>query len=333
MDRIGAREFLGRDVELAVLERAVADARAGVPSVLLIDGDAGIGKSSLVAEAAHRAHVQLMLGRSAHIGGDVILLAPLMDLLRQVQRGMPQTVSDYAESMSLRQWLTPGADISGQGPPAVGEVFVPVLELLGRLAGDDAVMVGIEDLHWADTSTWDLFELLARNLFDEHVVLVGTFRGNETGANPVLRRRLAEFTRLPAVQRIHLGGLGRTDVAARVAAMVAGPVPAGLVDQILERGQGNPFYTDELVGAHLAGEVLPAVLSDLISADLAGLDRARCGTQASNDGPTCRRSPASSRSTTPVTTSRSISPVSSSQRSAACSRSALHQGDLRDHSS
>lgn len=116
-------------------------------------------------------------------------------------------------------------------------------------------------------------ELLARNLFDEHVVLVGTFRGNETGANPVLRRRLAEFTRLPAVQRIHLGGLGRTDVAARVAAMVAGPVPAGLVDQILERGQGNPFYTDELVGAHLAGEVLPAVLSDLISADLAGLDQ------------------------------------------------------------
>lgn len=76
MDRIGAREFLGRDVELAVLERAVADARAGVPSVLLIDGDAGIGKSSLVAEAADRAHVPLMLGRSAHIGGDVIPLAP-----------------------------------------------------------------------------------------------------------------------------------------------------------------------------------------------------------------------------------------------------------------
>jgi DNA-binding CsgD family transcriptional regulator/tetratricopeptide (TPR) repeat protein len=269
MNQIGGREFLGRDAELATFERAVADARAGVPSVLLVDGDAGIGKSSLVAEAARRANVALILGRSAHIGGDVIPLAPLMDLLRQVQRSMPETLADRAESMSLAQWLTPG---TGQGVPAVSEVFVPVLDLVGRLASDDAVMIGVEDLHWADASTWDLFELLARNLFDEHVVLVGTFRAIETGANPVQRRRLAEFTRLPAVHRIHLEGLGRDEVSARIATMIAGPLPAGLVDQILARGQGNPFYTDELVGAHLAGEVLPAVLSDLISTDLAGLD-------------------------------------------------------------
>jgi DNA-binding NarL/FixJ family response regulator len=270
MDQIGAREFLGRNAELATFERAVEDARAGVPSVLLIDGDAGIGKSSLVAEAARRANVPHIMGRSAHIGGDVIPLAPLMDLLRQVQRSMPQTLADHAEAMSLAQWLTPG---TGQGLPNVGEVFVPVLELVGRLAADDAVMIGIEDLHWADTSTWDLFELLARNLFDEHVVLIGTFRASETGTNPTQRRRLAEFTRLPAVHRIHLEGLGRDEVTARVTTTIAGPVPAGLVDTILARGQGNPFYTDELVAAHLAGDALPAVLTDLISADLAGLDR------------------------------------------------------------
>ncbi len=270
MDQTGAREFLGHAAELATCERAVADARAGVPSVLLVDGDAGIGKSSLVAEAARRADVPLILGRSAHIGGDVIPLAPLMDLLRQVQRSMPETLADRVESMFLTQRLAPG---SGQGMPAVGEVFVPVLELVGRLAGDDAVMIGIEDLHWADTSTWDLFELLARNLFDEHVVLIGTFRANETGTSPAQRRRLAEFTRLPAVHRIHLEGLGRDEVAARITSMVAGPVPAGLVDKILTRGQGNPFYTDELVAAHLAGDALPSVLTDLISADLAGLDR------------------------------------------------------------
>lgn len=270
MNQIGGREFLGRDAELATFERAVADSRAGVPSVLLIDGDAGIGKSSLVAEGARRANVPLIMGRSAHIGGDVIPLAPLMDLLRQVQRWMPETLADHVESMSPFQWVTSG---SRNGGPTVGEVIEPVLELAGRLAGNDAVMVGIEDLHWADTSTWDLFELLARNLFDEHVVLIGTFRANETSASAAQRRRLAEFTRLPAVHRIHLEGLGRDDVAARITTMVAGPVPAGLVDQILARGQGNPFYTDELVAAHLAGDALPAVLSDLISADLAGLDR------------------------------------------------------------
>ena len=273
MDRIGAREFLGREAELATFERAIADARGGVPSVLLVDGDAGIGKSSLVAEAARRANVPLIMGRSAHIGGDVIPLAPLMDLLRQVQRSMPETLADPGESMSITQWLTPASGKAGPGAPAVGEVFVPVLDLVGRLAGDAAAMFGIEDLHWADTSTWDLFELLARNLFDEHVVLIGTFRANETGANPAQRRRLAEFTRLPAVHRIHLEGLGRDEVTARITTMVAGPVPTGLVDQVLARGQGNPFYTDELVAAHLAGDALPAVLTDLISADLAGLDQ------------------------------------------------------------
>ncbi|MBK5332523.1 MAG: ATP-binding protein, partial [Ilumatobacteraceae bacterium] len=180
MDRIGAREFLGREAELATFELAVADARAGVPSVLLVDGDAGIGKSSLVAEAARRANVPLILGRSAHIGGDVIPLAPLMDLLRQVQRTIPEARANHSESMSLDQWLSRGSGGAGQGAPAVSEVFVPVLDLVGRLASDDAVIIGIEDLHWADTSTWDLFELLARNLFDEHVVLIGTFRANET---------------------------------------------------------------------------------------------------------------------------------------------------------
>ena len=139
MDQMGARDFLGRDAELSTFERALGDARAGVPSVLLIDGDAGIGKSSLVAEAARRANVPLMLGRSAHIGGDVIPLAPLTDLLRQVQRFMPEMLADRGESMPLAQWLTPG---SGQGAPAVGEVFLPVLELVGRLAGDDAIIIG-----------------------------------------------------------------------------------------------------------------------------------------------------------------------------------------------
>ncbi len=137
---------------------------------------------------------------------------------------------------------------------------------------DDAALVGFEDLHWADTETWDLFEYLARNLIDERVVLVGTYRANEVSANPSQRRRLAELTRLPAARRINLEGLDRDEVAARVAALIGKPAPIALVDQVLARGQGNPFFTRELVAAHLAGETIPMVLSDLISADIADLD-------------------------------------------------------------
>ena len=120
--------------------------------------------------------------------------------------------------------------------------------------------------------TWDLFDFLARNLVDEHVVLVGTYRANEVGANPQQRRRLGELARLPAVHRVHLGGLARDEVAAKIEALTGGPAPFDLVDDVVARGQGNPFFTTELVAAHLAGQPIPAVLSDLIAADLADLD-------------------------------------------------------------
>ncbi|MEP7115617.1 MAG: ATP-binding protein, partial [Ilumatobacteraceae bacterium] len=71
--------FVGRRAELATFASAVADARSGLPSVVLISGDAGIGKSTFVAEGALRSQAALYLGRSAHVGGSVIPLAPIAD--------------------------------------------------------------------------------------------------------------------------------------------------------------------------------------------------------------------------------------------------------------
>ena len=257
-------------MELATLARAIANARSGVPSVVLVGGDAGIGKSTLVAETAHQENVDVYLGRCMHLGGEAIALAPLADLLRQIRRSTPEGMNDPA-STQLARWLKPDASASPDASP-MGGLFAPVLELIGGLAGDDALIVGFEDLHWADVATWDLFEFLARNLVDEHVVLVGTYRANETSIHADQRRRLAELSRLPTAHRIHLGGLDRDDVMARVTALIGKPAPFDLVDQVLLRGEGNPFFTEELVAAHLAGEAIPAVLSDLIAADIDGLD-------------------------------------------------------------
>jgi predicted ATPase len=147
-----------------------------------------------------------------------------------------------------------------------GGLFVPVLDLISDLAAEDAVAVAFEDLHWADTGTWDLFEFVARNLVDERVVVVGTYRANEISNHPAQRRRLAELTRLPVAHRVNLGGLDRGDVTTWVTALMGGPAPSALADEVLQRGQGNPFSTDELVAAHPSGEAVPVVLSDLISA-------------------------------------------------------------------
>lgn len=263
-------EFVGRRVELATFERAMADARGGLPSVLLVGGDAGIGKSTLIVEAARRAGAPLYVGRCVHVGGEDIPLAPVADLLRQVRRSMPEVLANPGPLSSLVRWFTPDPEVTQPGT-GVGGVFAPVLDLIGRLASDDAVVVAVEDLHWADAATWDLFDLLARNLIDERVVLVGTHRVNETNTDPSHRRRLVELSRVPGVQRILLTGLDRADVTARVHSLVGSPASSVLIEDVISRGQGNPFFTEQLVAAHLAGEAIPIVLSDLISADIEAL--------------------------------------------------------------
>ncbi len=271
-DRLPAWDFVGRLAELATFERAIADARNGLPSVVLVSGDAGIGKTTIVSESASRAGVGLYLGRATHIGGDNIPLAPLADLLRQVRRSKPDLLTEGPGLVALRQWFAPGAPAQeSEGSPR-GGLFVAVLELMSRLAADAAVVVGFEDLHWADTVTWDLFEYLARNLIDEQAVLVGTYRVSEVAASPSQRGRLAELSRLPAAHRIHMEGLDRDETAQRIASLLGGPAPSELVDQVLMRGGGNPFFTSELVAAHLSGEAIPIVLSDLISAEIADFE-------------------------------------------------------------
>jgi predicted ATPase len=78
-------DFVGRDDELAIFEGAVAEARQGAPAVLLVGGEAGIGKSSLVTEGARRAAAKLVVGRCLPMGGELIPLAPLAEVLRNVR--------------------------------------------------------------------------------------------------------------------------------------------------------------------------------------------------------------------------------------------------------
>jgi DNA-binding NarL/FixJ family response regulator len=260
--RGGIKPVVGRDEELGTFERAIARAAAGEPSVVLLSGDPGIGKSTLLAEAARRAEVELFAGRCVHVGGDAIPLAPVVDLIRQVQRR--RDAADLAV-------LEPLVEIASSGRGRPGDLSALAVELVGQLGAESPVVVGFEDLHWGDPGTWDVFEHLVRNLVDERVVVVGTYRTDEIGRDLALRRRVAELSRVSGVERIVLKGLDRSAVALQAAAVLGIPAPPALVDELLRRGEGNPFFTEELAAAHVAGEAIPALLSDLIAADVAAL--------------------------------------------------------------
>ena len=228
-------------------------------------GDPGIGKSTLIAEAARHANVDIFAGRCVHVGGDAIPLAPLVDLVRQIQRRR-----QAAQLPSLEPLIELATSSTGR----VGDVFALALALVGELGSHGPVVVGFDDLHWGDPSTWDLFEHLARNLVDERVVLVGAYRTDEVARDPSMRRRIAELSRVSSVERVVLAGLDRNAVAVQAASVLGIPAPPALVDELLRRGEGNPFFTEQLVAAHLAGQAIPTLLSDLLEADVASLDRA-----------------------------------------------------------
>jgi len=186
---------VGRDRELAVFERAVARAADGQPGVVLVSGDPGIGKSTLLTEAARRTDTQLYVGRCVHVGGDVIPLAPLVDLIRQIEREREDGPLHSLESLS---------ELTTSSAGRKGDVFTLALQLVGELGADGPVLVGFDDLHWGDPATWDLFEHVARNLVDERVVLVGTYRADEVVRDPGMRRRAAELSAVRlAVERRH----------------------------------------------------------------------------------------------------------------------------------
>jgi DNA-binding CsgD family transcriptional regulator/tetratricopeptide (TPR) repeat protein len=263
--RGGVHPVVGRDQELEVFQRAVARATASQPGVVLVVGDAGIGKSTLLLEAARLTGTRLYLGRCVHVGGDAIPLAPLVDLIRQVQRA-----NDVGQLHALEALSELATSSGGR----VGDVFALALDLVGELGAEAPVIVGVDDLHWGDPATWDLFEYLARNLVDERVVLVGAYRADEVVRDPGMRRRAAELSRVSGVERVTLSGLERNAVAKQAAAVLGVPPPPAFVDELWRRGEGNPFFTEELVAAHLAGEAIPALLSELLEADIASLDTA-----------------------------------------------------------
>ncbi len=261
------RSVVGRDAELALLQQAAAGAADGLPAAFLVGGEAGIGKTTLLDEAAARVGCPLLRARATHVADEPVPFSPLVDLLRHLRRSDERHLLDEPTGAALVQLLR-----GGRGPQEVDlSLFDTVLELFAQFHARPTFVV-FDDLHWADALTWGLFEFLARNLSDERVVLAATFRSAAAGLTQQQRTRLAEIGRLPIVQRIELVGLEPAAVAEQVGGLLGTTAPREVVEEIAARGQGNPMFTEELVAAHAAGEPLPLVLRDLLAADLADLD-------------------------------------------------------------
>ncbi|WP_433337040.1 helix-turn-helix transcriptional regulator [Spirillospora sp. CA-294931] len=275
----GARgTLIGRAAELGALVGALDRAAAERPGVVLVSGDAGVGKSHLVNAlvlAARERGCTILTGQCAELGESMAYL-PLADALwTAVRRESPETAELRAavEARPVLGRLLPDGGGAGE-PEGAGELgqqqlFGATLGLLGELGRARPVLLVLEDLHWADRSTRHLLTFLSRVLQRERVCLVGTYRADDLHRRHPLRPVVAELLRLPNVSSVDVRPFRPGETAEYLAALAAGgdPPTAEEIEHVHQRSEGNPFYAGELFTAPAGGaDQLPSGLADLLLA-------------------------------------------------------------------
>ncbi|HEV8167388.1 MAG TPA: AAA family ATPase, partial [Actinomycetota bacterium] len=277
--RVASPTLVGRVEELGVLEAAQGRAANGEPAVVLVGGEAGIGKTRLVAELAdrHRATgARVLVGGCLPAGGDGLPYAPIVEALRPLpgELGVGAVRHLVGPSWSELARLLPSLGEPASGPAgqaAQARLFELLLGLLGRLGEQAAVILVVEDLHWADRSTRELLAFLVRNLRFERLLVVVTYRSDEPHPDQ-LGPYLAELDRGGRVERLELDRLDRAATVAQLTAILDTAPAADLVEAVFARSEGNPFFTEELLAAVRAGsDALPATSRDLLQGRIDGL--------------------------------------------------------------
>jgi DNA-binding CsgD family transcriptional regulator len=247
--------LVGRDTELARLRGLLQDAAAGHAVTGLVSGDAGIGKSRLVAEAmqiAERDGFTVLCGQCAEIGDSVPYL-PFADAFRTA----PPHVEQAVKARPVLSRLLPDGDGQAQEADWAGlarqQMFGAVLSLLSELAAASPVLLVIEDLHWADATTRHLVTFLARMLHRERVAIIGTYRTDDLHRRHPLRDVIAELLRLPIVALVELGPLS-TAALAEILTDEGKPLSAATLNSLVERAEGNAYYAEELLTASSCAE-------------------------------------------------------------------------------
>ncbi|WP_445256084.1 helix-turn-helix transcriptional regulator [Nocardioides aurantiacus] len=270
---------VGREAELATL---LAAARSAATRMLLVSGDAGVGKTRVVEEtllALREEGWRVLVGHCLDLGEASVPYLPLAEVVDALPTasvdGSPDRLpAGLAEGLSgLGRGGAPG---SADGPRGRAEVLDAVLALVESVGRDAPLALVLEDVHWADPSTRDLVGFLLARRLSGRVLLVLTYRADELHRRHPLRPRLAEWLRLAGVERVALEPLPGSAVRDLVAALVSGhgdgPAPPETdLARVVARAQGNAFYVEELVGALVdGGGRLPDDLADLL---LVRLDR------------------------------------------------------------
>ena len=275
LGRVSSPRFIGRREELMALDAVLARTREGFGSVVFVGGEAGIGKSRLISELAGRAEregMTVVVGECLPLGDGELPYAPVVGALRSLvaQREASELgamLGSVREELSvLLPELPPGG---GGARPMAGagsqtRLFEQMLELIASAGRARSLVLVVEDFQWADRSTCDFFSFLVSATRREPIALIFTYRSDELRRRHPLRHCMLGLERSGRARRVELAPFTRAEVREQVAAILDEPPTRPLVDRLLERAEGNPFFTEELLAS--SGEPLSDSLRDTLLA-------------------------------------------------------------------
>ena len=234
-------QFVDRDGQVETVLAYAAEADAGTGRLVLVEGEAGVGKSTLLEQVEAR-----LPDATWHWGACDGLFTPLpLAPLRDIADDVGGPLLEACRTDASRETL-----------------FAALVEAIR--ATDGLTVLVFEDVHWADEATLDLLRHTGRRIQKERALLLVTFRDDESAASPPLRLALGELSRQRATRRVTLPPLSRTAVAQLVAGTA---LDAAEVHALTG---GNPYFVAEVIGA--GGTRLPASARDAVMARVAPLD-------------------------------------------------------------
>ncbi len=265
--------LVGREAELDQLNRAWQEAAKKRGSVVLVQAEAGGGKSRLIREFAWRTSAMVFLYGQCYESTRRLPYHPWIELLEARLADLGDATLNGLSPFWLEQLQRLLPSLAGRSgiravalPPLQGDeserLFHAVYEFLFRQDGFGLQMIFIDDLQWADEASLQLFHFLARRILHTRALLIGAYRSEEAEVSPALEILLAELSRGP-LQELRLPPLTQDSIAALVGSVLPDLPPnenATVSEMLAHATGGNPHFVTEVLRELAQKTTLPATL-------------------------------------------------------------------------
>lgn len=262
--------LIGRDHPAAILRAAAERTIAGHGGLALVTGEAGIGKTALVTEAASRHRDELLLAFATSWDSEAVPeYWPWTQILRSLRgrlgerawRELPADAPSIASLLGEAEGAT----------PAAFELFDAVTQLLTAVSRRSPLLLVLDDLHFADAGSVELLKFAAQHLWFERILFVAAYRDSEIDPGHRLRARMLSLVAKATV--IALDGLDEDGVAELVRTTVGAVPEPEVLAEITRRTGGNPFFVEQTAQLWASGQRVDATTAGVRDALQRRLDQ------------------------------------------------------------